>query len=164
METVLTMPLLYVLIVGVLQIAHIWTARQVALYAAYAATRATLCVPPVEAQKTAHSAAWQVCSLLTLSDDELKMEDDQLSVDLDVVSAARNVESRSAGFSSATVRYKFPLIMPVVGRFFADGTLTFDGHEMPYLQFTESCVLPMRYSTAAFPLSVDGLQERRETL
>ena len=164
LETVLVMPLLYVLIMAVLQIAHIWTARQVALYAAYAATRATLCVAPAEAQKTARSAAWQVCSLLTISGNSLKMEDEQLSVKIDNGTALANRLGNSVGTSGTTLRYKFPLVMPVVGRFFADGTLTFDGHVMPYIEFTERCVLPMRYSTAAFPRTLYGTIERRDTL
>ena len=164
LETVLAMPLLYVLIMAVLQIAHIWTARQIAVYAAYSATRATLCVSPLEAQATAKSAAWQICSLLTLSEDALKMEPEQLELEVDGVTAGANVSGKPVGTSGTTLRYKFPLIMPVVGRFFADGTLTFDGHEMPYIEFTERCILPMRYSTAAFPKTLYGLQERRDTL
>ena len=68
METVLVMPILFVLIMGVLQLAQIWTARQIVKYAAYCAARATLTSNEYTAYYHARAAARQVCAWIAFAD------------------------------------------------------------------------------------------------
>lgn len=70
MEFVLVMPLLFVMIMGVLQIAHIWMARQVVHYAAYCAARSTLTANTklLKDQSVARNAAYRVCAWIAFDD------------------------------------------------------------------------------------------------
>ena len=68
LEFLLVMPLLFVMIMAVLQLAHIWTARQVVKYAAYCAARATLTSNQAMALRHANAAAKQVCAWITFSE------------------------------------------------------------------------------------------------
>ena len=70
MEFVLVMPLLFVMIMGVLQIAHIWMARQVVHYAAYCAARSTLTANTkvFSDQAVAYNAAYRVCAWIAFDD------------------------------------------------------------------------------------------------
>ena len=56
-------------------------------------------------------------------------------------------------YAYSTVRYDFPLLIPVAGQvigFFMNQDKKI--HEMPYITLTETCVLPLPYSTAKLPL------------
>ena len=68
-EFVLTMPILFVMIMAVMQLAHIWMARQVVKYAAFCAARSTLTCNAVTAHAHARDAAKQVCAWITFADD-----------------------------------------------------------------------------------------------
>lgn len=68
METVLAMPVLLLLIFGIVQFAHIWTARQMTAYAAFCATRAVMVVPPDERKSAAQNAAEVALSWMNIAD------------------------------------------------------------------------------------------------
>ena len=61
MEAVVCIPVLLVMILGCMQIAHIWFARQVVQYAAYAAARVLLSTPNQNHEKAVavNGAAWK---------------------------------------------------------------------------------------------------------
>ena len=67
------------------------------------------------------------------------------SVDIRLELNPRIVQGR---YASAEVKYKFPLLMPVVAQLVATGKC--DG--FPCIDLTETCVLPLPYSTAQLPL------------
>lgn len=219
LECVLVLPLLLLLICAVLQFAQIWTARQVVVYAAYCATRATLSVHPVERERVALQSAQRALAWVNIAGNaetygnanEEASELDipgwgrvpgssslarRVKVKLDPVSDVLNTTGESAGFSKVTVIYRYPLVMPLVGTMISwlarhdadentqaqyqlvsgwtgeaevldeargrvkeklqDGSVRLDYMEknvFPYLEFRETCVLPMPYSTAGFPIS-----------
>jgi Flp pilus assembly protein TadG len=62
LEFVLAFPLILLLILGCMQLSHIWLARQVVLYAAYCAARSMLVCTDGEYQAAAQQAAEQVCA------------------------------------------------------------------------------------------------------
>ncbi len=72
-EAVICLPVVLVLVLGCMQIAHIWMARQVVQYAAFAAARSLLTVPnsrhftAVQPGGDAHKAAAAVCAWIALS-------------------------------------------------------------------------------------------------
>lgn len=68
LEFLLSMPLLFVMIMTVLQFAHIWMARQVVKYAAYCAARSTLVCNQSTAHLNARAAAKMVCAWITFSE------------------------------------------------------------------------------------------------
>ena len=140
MEFVLTMPLLFIMIMGVLQVAHIWTARLVTHYAAFCAARATLTtnewlllalsIDPDGPGSPAHDAARQVCAWVVFSDSEgdaFKIPgwgNIPHSAELKKrVRVTPRVGPAPLGgsfvgapwLSGATVQFDFPLLMPVVG-------------------------------------------------
>lgn len=134
LETVFAMPIIFVLVMGVLQIAHIWMARQVVKYAAYCAARSTLTSNAVSAHGHAYEAARQVCAWITFSE---KAEESQDVVEDEVEipgwgkiphsgSVDRRLRVEAGLFSAynllspwetrATVEFDFPLLMPIAGR------------------------------------------------
>lgn len=70
METVIVMPVLLLLIFGVIQFAHIWTARQMVAYAAFCASRAIMVVPDKNDEKdtAAQNAAEVALAWINLVD------------------------------------------------------------------------------------------------
>lgn len=237
LESVLVLPLLFLLIMGVLQFAHIWTARHVVAYAAYCATRATLSVHPAEwafggTDSVAYKAAKSVCAWINVAGKAESLvaakgarsttgelyipgwgfvpESDSLDRRLDVKVNFVNVFGVQGGLASATVTYRFPLVLPVAGSIISwfakndvkktddgkgpqynlgsgwtgeavvlddekkfikrrtkDGNLQLNYLEkgvFPYIELTETCYLPMPYSTANFPISSRMLQRRAESL
>lgn len=136
MEFLLVMPLLFVLIMGVVQLAHIWTARMVTHYAAFCAARATLTtneklsllalgkVGPV------YEAAQRVCAWAVFSDNgEWEGEvagwgkiphSAELEQRVRVVPriGPMPLGGRTVGapwLAGATVEFDFPLLIPVAG-------------------------------------------------
>ena len=122
METVVVMPLLIMLILGALQMAHIHIARQVVSYAAYAAARATLPVEKSKEKEAAEKAARRVLCWLVATPDS--MHDGVLMPDPE----AKAVKDRILEFDlkqntwdrEVEIRFAFPLVMPlaaqVIGR------------------------------------------------
>ena len=67
MEFLLVFPIIILLVSMLLQFSQIWIARQITAYAAYCATRATLCVGTDEQKKAAQHAAESVCAWMCLA-------------------------------------------------------------------------------------------------
>ena len=197
------MPVLLLLIFGLIQFAHIWTARQMVIYAAFCATRAIMVVPPSEQQNAAQNAAEIALSWINLADSG---NGDEVSVPgwSSIGGSGKSPESNDNGYDSKRVKvrivpdcdgvnreiaavrvsFRFPLVIPgmavnkiiawatqsaqqlqLTGDFYSDlnaaaGTPTLiDG--WPYIELTETCVLPMPYSTKNFPRGAfDGVKIR----
>lgn len=203
MEFVLVAPLVVLLVSMILQFAHIWTARQVVAYAAYCATRATIVVPKAEKQDAAQKAAELACAWMSLAGfkggKEVEIPGWGTIPGSDSVDSRVSVEVVEDGedakpIAVATVRFKFPLMLPLAGRMISWAVSRSDGlskldygyHQMtggnnpgwegeetvmdengnaidrtdgvwgkdgrfPFITLTETCVLPMPYSTGYFP-------------
>ena len=225
MEFVLTMPILFMLIMLVLQFAQIMVARQFVAYAAFCSTRSMLCSNPSEwnngdkKYNCAHQAArralawvnifgtpesatlrgWEEGYVETGAGDFSDLSDkstesfvtvmygssethDVLVPGWGQVPESNSIDRRlevecgpkipNGKCAYSTVRYKFPLLIPVAGQMIsflakhsADESLymqskslmpgwtgeqeLFDG--VPYIELTETCVLPLPYSTARLP-------------
>jgi Flp pilus assembly protein TadG len=123
LESVMCLPLLLALIFGSLQLAHIWFARQVVHYAAYAAARSTLTEPNDKSmyEKAARSAAERVCAWTALSQpagaEGITLPgwghipgsgniSDKVKIDVD---------DSDQWNPSVTVTFDFPLVMPIAG-------------------------------------------------
>jgi hypothetical protein len=135
MEFVLVMPLLFVMIMGVLQIAHIWMARQVVHYAAYCAARSTLTANHVQFrdQSVATAAALRVCAWIAFDDGEGSTQDVEIP-GWGTIPFSGSVKKRTrvvTGYTDseymgmlgscpwqtrAVVEFDFALLMPVAGQ------------------------------------------------
>jgi hypothetical protein len=137
MEFVLVMPLLFVMIMGVLQIAHIWMARQVVHYAAYCAARSTLTANNMlfRDQGVARDAALRVCAWIAFDDEGDGGSQDVTEIPgWGTIPFSGSVKKRTrvyTGYSDteyvpmlgacpwqtrAKVEFDFPLLMPVAGQ------------------------------------------------
>lgn len=180
-EAVLALPVLFLFIVGILQFSHIWMARQMTAYAAYAAARATMVVQPGEEQQdAAENAARMVLSWISLADHgdgdetESKVTVPGWGKVLGSGSVLREWNSKGrvnvavsniVGAVRAEVRFRFPLMMPLMsvwnpdadshasvdGLILANGGAsgTIDGWR--HIELRADCELPMPYSTAHLP-------------
>ena len=222
MEFVLVAPLVLILVSMILQVANIWTARQVTAYAAYCAARATIVVPKEEKKAAAKKAAELACAWMSLAglpgssgEQEVKIKGWGTIPGSDSADKRVSVEVREDGENNVpaavvTVHFKFPLMLPLAGRMISwavnheEGLSKFDygrhkltekteihdsdgktviassgdnpswrGEEtvmdengnavdrtdgvwgkdgrFPFITLTETCVLPMPYSTKKFP-------------
>lgn len=175
LECGLALPMVFVLVLAVVQFAQIWTARHVLAYAAYCAARATLSARPLQQMERARAAAEDVCSWVNPSGlpgaaDDARVEvpgwgeipgsdsiAERIDVEFDAASFAADVAGRSTGVSCVSVTYRYPLVIPVVGRLIVLLTGRTDGAERatddgsPFLALKETCVLPLPYSTAELP-------------
>ena len=226
LEFVLTMPILFILIMLILQFAQIMVVRQFVAYAAFCSTRSMLCSNPFEwdsrnpksfqcthqaarralawvnifgTPETANMRGWDEGYASVGSGDFSDIGDkttesfvttlygskatqDVLVPGWGQIPESNSVDRRlevecgpqipNGKYAYSTVRYKFPLLIPVAGQmisFFtkhsADESLymksktpppgwtgeqeLFDG--VPYIELTETCVLPLPYSTANLP-------------
>ena len=134
MEAVVCIPVLLVMILGCMQIAHIWFARQLVQYAAYASARVLLSTPDQDYEKSVASggAAWQaaarVCSWIALSQPEGSEEIEvpgwgKVPGSGDMESKVR-LKLGTAGDKwnpKVTVIFDFPLVMPIAGAIIARG-------------------------------------------
>ena len=123
LETVVAMPLLLALTFGVLQIAHIHVARQVASYAAYAAARATLPVEEGKEKKAAEETARRVlCWLAAAPDasrDGVLMPDPNAKYVKDRLLLC-NV--RKDGWTrEVELKFAFPLVIPFAAQIIGKG-------------------------------------------
>lgn len=137
MEFVLVMPLLFVMIMGVLQIAHIWMARQVVHYAAYCAARSTLTANTqlFQDQAVARNAAYRVCAWIAFDDEGDGDAQDVTEIPgWGKIPFSESVKKRTrvvTGFTDveysgmlsacpwqtrAVVEFDFALLMPVAGQ------------------------------------------------
>lgn len=127
-EAAVCLPVLLTLILGCMQIAHIWFARQIVQYAAYSAARALLVTPndrheaAVKPDGPAYKAAASVCAWIALSQRPGDKEEEipgwggipgsggiERKLDLAL--------SQPAGewYPVVTVKFDFPLVMPIAG-------------------------------------------------
>jgi len=136
MEFVLVMPLLFVMIMGVLQIAHIWMARQVVHYAAYCAARSTLTANHdlLRDQGVATDAALRVCAWIAFDDEGGAGQDVTEIPGWGTIPFSGSVKKRTrvvTGYTDseymgmmgacpwqtrAVVEFDFALLMPVAGQ------------------------------------------------
>jgi len=176
MEFVLVMPLLFLLIMGVVQIAHIWTARMVTHYAALCAARATLTMNARQ-QDEAVQAARQVCAWMAGSDGN-GMADvpgwGRIPHSAEVPQRVRVTVAPAMGgapwLSGATVEFDFPLLIPVAGTMMGylakRGSAGTDykpvsgwtgqfAHRLgrPYITLRETVWLPKPYTTVNYPVA-----------
>ena len=134
METVLVLPLLFLLIFGIIQFAHIWIAKQMTAYAAYCATRAIMVVPKPEKQAAAQNAAETALSWINLADagngDEITIpgwgkiggsgksrhEDGAANprVEIEIIKDrdSSRLDGEKSRVAAVEVKFRFPLLMP----------------------------------------------------
>ena len=127
-EAAVCIPVVLVMILGTMQIAHIWFARQVVQYAAYSSARVLLSTPDQDHEKAVkpNGAAWKaaanVCSWIALSQPQGSEEfqipgwgkvpgsggmEDKLVLNLGTAGGKWNPK--------VTVSFDFPLVMPIAG-------------------------------------------------
>jgi hypothetical protein len=184
MEFVLVMPLLFVLIMGVVQIAQIWTARLVTHYAAFCAARATLTTNSTVLLlpgNPAAQAARQVCAWMAASDEGGNEADvpgwGEVPHSAELSKRVR-VLPLSGGWigaewlSGARVEFDFPLLIPVAGTMMGylakhgnegtdfnlvsgwTGQKDYGAYNGPYITLTETVWLPKPYKTANYPIAL----------
>jgi len=178
-EFVFAMPLLFILIMGVVQIAQIWTARMVTHYAAFCAARATLVANDSAAQAKALDAAKQVCAWMAFDDDGSNggnvpgWGDVPHSAGLGSRVRVRVMEGSAVGapwLKGAEVQFDFNLLIPVAGTMLgylsrnavgnADykpamgwtGEHEHGSYSGPFITLKETVWLPKPYSTRRYPL------------
>lgn len=186
MEFVLTMPILFILIMLVVQFAQIMLARQMVSYAAFCSSRSMLCSKPEEwrgggKNSCAHQAARRVLAWVNIFGEPKGGSNGVLVPGWGRVPGSNSIDKRlevkpsisQARYVKSVVTYKFPLLVPVAGQMI--GFLSKDsaknslyvksktmmagwtGEEgdlvdgMPYIALTETCVLPLPYSTKNMP-------------
>lgn len=134
MEFVLVLPILFILIMLVLQFAQVWMVKQVMAYAAFCAARATICVNSAnyaDSQRGAEMAAKRVLSWVNLGGrsgsggapgvtvpgwggiPETTGIDRRVRVNLD--GAIPEIGMTIPGARAAQVVFNCPLIIPIVG-------------------------------------------------
>lgn len=231
MEFVISMPMLFVLMMLVLQFSHIWLVRQFVSYSAFCAARSSLSVRPEEASDAAYDAARLVLAWVTMSGSAEKADlrenfiesknlgrfsdigdgygvryanaslrswaggdaevpgwgrisesdsvDRRLTVKIDNSLWLANLSGNNPRLTMATVKFRMALLLPIAGAMVSwcaqHGFGGADGGELqvvsgwsgqheqlpeerghkdayPYIELTETCVLPFPYSTANFPV------------
>lgn len=189
LEFVLTMPTLVLMMMLVVQIAQVWMVRQLVAYSAFCAARSTVCAHPLEQSSAAYNAARTALSVVSLpggGKDKSSfvsipgwgfvanaggIDARRLSVSVNAVEALENVFGYAPERSTVTVRYKFPLMVPIAGAMIgwyasgrsyqegdweiygwtrSDASQHLDG--FPYIELKETCAVPLPYSTRNLPL------------
>lgn len=121
METVIVMPLLLALIFGILQLAHIYIARQISGYAAFAAARAALSAADGKEEEAALAAAKRVLCWLTASADGF--HDGVLMPDPDGEPVRKRIQDfrlKKNGWSrEIELKFAFPLVFPLAAQIIA---------------------------------------------
>jgi Flp pilus assembly protein TadG len=130
LEYVLLMPLMLTLILVMLQLSHIYTARLITHYAAYCSTRSLLVCEESEYSNVAQAVAENVCSWVN-------MGGSPPSVD---TAWAEDADNWNVGVE---VTYRYPLILPLASTLFADGR----ANGFPYMTLNERAWLPKPYTT-----------------
>lgn len=121
LEFVLAFPLVLTLMLGCMQFAHIWVAKQVVHYSAFCAARATLVTHNSERQKTVQQAAEQACAWIaegtTGGESDKKIPDwGEIPGSGGVARKTRvRVEDLGRWNVKVTVEHDFALIFPIVG-------------------------------------------------
>ena len=173
LEFVLAFPVVLTLMLACMQFAHLWMAKQVVYYAAFAAARSTLVCQESEYPQAAQQAAEQVCAWISTGKQD--GETDKRIPGWGAIpgsgGVARKTRVRVENVGRwnvrATVQHDFALIYPLVGPIMAwgmnpwergkeyaeqttDETGNIGDSEMvrfPHLRLTETVVLPKPYVT-----------------
>ena len=124
MEFVMVMPILFILIMLVLQFAHIWLAKQMVSYAAFCAARATMACSQSECERAAKKAAVQTLAWVNILGDGgltsgVKVPGWGTIPESDSAIARISVEDfvpKQGRYAACTVKFKFPLLIPVAGQ------------------------------------------------
>ena len=190
LEFVLTMPILFIVIMLVVQFAQIWIARQMVAYAAFCSARSILSANICERnpflrqkiERCDHAAARQALAWMGSASSSgrlVKIPGWGTIPESGAVDKRLKVESlvEDGKYAYSTVVYSFPLLVPVAGAMvsflaqhqpeesryvqyanrgilfpgWTGETEEFDG--VPYVDLTETCVLPLPYSTESLPLN-----------
>ena len=121
LECVLAFPLILTLMLGCMQIAHIWVAREVTVYAAYCAARATLVCKDSEYKDAAQQAAEQVCAWVIIG--QAEGEEEKMIPGWGAIPGSGAVRRKVKATvqpigqwnTSATVKFDFALLLPIAG-------------------------------------------------
>ena len=174
LEAVVVLPLFIFIVFFFVQSAFVWTARQMTLYASYCATRAAIVYNPSDWSGdggVAKRAACEVLGWISFShkgSSPISIQTRGGSYVLpashgisDQVSVAVAENNGGLPVVTATVDFKYPLIVPLGGLLYVLDSKTFDGFDAGtedgwhYLRISESYTLPRPYSTATFPVIPD---------
>jgi Flp pilus assembly protein TadG len=173
LEFVLAFPLILVLLLACMQFAHMWMARQVVQYAAFAAARATLVCTQAEYQQAAQQAAEQVCAWISIGvtageKDKRVPGWGRIPGSGGVARKTRvRIETVGRWNVRATVEHDFALVFPLVGpiigwgvspwdrtRAYAEQHADMTGNvgdtetvRYPHVRFTEKIVMTKPYVT-----------------
>ncbi len=170
LEFVLCFPLILTLILGAAQFGHIWMARQVVSYAAYAAARAALVAEEGEYEEAGRQAAEQVCAWISVGQAAGEAERPIPGWGEIPGSGAADrktqvtVEQLDDWNIKATVSFDLALVMPIAGAVIGWGVnplqweerradATGDRHrhrdsvQYPHIRFEETVVLAKPYRT-----------------
>ena len=174
LEFVLAFPLILTLMLACMQFAHMWMAKQVVHYAAFAAARATLVCQEGEYQQAAQQSAEQVCAWISIG--AAPGEADKRVPGWGAIPGSGGVgrktrvrvEKVGKWNVRATVEHDFALIFPIVGPIIGWGVSPWesgleyvaqrpidasgnignsDWVHYPHVRFTEVVVLPKPYVT-----------------
>ncbi len=138
MEAVILLPVVLGAILTAGQFAHIWYARQMTAYAAYAAGReAARSTTAAEAEISAVNAAKNICAHISLTADADSANTDITVPRLGVIPGSRDVDEKmqvtvtesewtdAERRRTVTVQMDFPLVFPVVNYLLKDGIAAF---------------------------------------
>ncbi len=168
METVLVMPLFLSMVMGALQFAHIYIAKQVVNYAAYSAARATLSVHKADERTKAEESAKRILSWLILPAEKETngvLMPDYADGDMQshMMSVSIDKDTDSQWIKTAEVKFAFPLVFPIAAQIIRWGMnlpaydfsatrqggnttdLAIAGNQTPHIILTERCALPKPY-------------------
>ena len=172
-EAIVVLPLFIFIVFLFVQSTFVWTARQMTVYAAYCAARAALVYNPRDYESDGGIAKRAACEVLgwisfshrgaspitiptmTKGAGYVLPASHGISNQVSV-----NVSNEDDGFPAvtATVSFKYPLIIPLGGLLYVWDSKTVGGFEADtadgwhYIMITESYTLPKPYSTATFPV------------
>ena len=173
LEFVLAFPIILTLLLGCMQIAHIWLARQVVCYAAFCAARSALVCKEGEFKHAAQQAGEQVCAWIVIGqaagETEKQIPGWGTIPGSGAVGRKTTVTVAKEGQWNieATVQFDFALVIPIAGPVIGwlvnpwrensewleqrvDDTGNIgdaDSVRYPHLRFTETVYLPKPYIT-----------------
>lgn len=174
LEFVLAFPIILSLILGCMQIAHLWMARQVVVYSAYCAARSAMSCHEDEYDAAGRQAAEQVCAWIIIGQAEGETQKQIPGWGTIPGSGAVRrktvvtVEALDKWNIKATVKFDFGLVIPIAGPMIAwlmnpwkedsewledrvDDTGNahrfVDTVEYPHVRFEETVCLPKPFET-----------------
>ena len=174
LEAVVVLPLFIFIVFFFVQSAFVWTARQMTVYAAYCAARAALVYNPADYSGdggVAKRAACEVLGWISFSHKgsspvRIPTQTGEYSLPAsdgigDQVAVALSEDAGELPAVTASVDFRYPLIIPLGGLLYVMDSKTSGGFEAGtedgwhYLRISESYTLPKPYSTLTFPVVPD---------